>query len=261
MLSFVLAAALAQADAGSPPRPLTCLTTWYAGTVRRDADAGWGLDIPHDGFVPWDSGREATQSDSPESEEAPDLEDVFHVAYRAGPIVPVEAVDDRPPEDPGRVRIEQLFRATYGGTKGHVAERLTKVKFFGVRWPFHEKAAPALERVIARLELAVKKKPALLPYLKNIGGTWAWRRIKGSPNLSMHSFGIAIDLNVKRANYWRWQRPKKPLKWTNQVPQEIVDAFEAEGFIWGGRWEHYDTMHFEYRPELLSPACREPSPP
>src|SRR5690242_16362928 len=27
--------------------------------------------------------------------------------------------------------------------------------------------------------------------------------------------------------------------------------FEQHGFIWGGRWAHYDTMHFEYRPELL----------
>ena len=44
--------------------------------------------------------------------------------------------------------------------------------------------------------------------------------------------------------------------WKNKIPQEIVDAFEAEGFIWGGRWAHYDTMHFEYRPELLSPLCR-----
>jgi hypothetical protein len=21
--------------------------------------------------------------------------------------------------------------------------------------------------------------------------------------------------------------------------------------IWGGKWGHFDTMHFEYRPELL----------
>ncbi|MEJ2663631.1 MAG: M15 family metallopeptidase, partial [Spirochaetia bacterium] len=27
--------------------------------------------------------------------------------------------------------------------------------------------------------------------------------------------------------------------------------FEKYGFIWGGKWYHYDTMHFEYRPELL----------
>ena len=53
-----------------------------------------------------------------------------------------------------------------------------------------------------------------------------------------------------------WQRPKHPTRWRNRIPQAIVDAFEAEGFIWGGRWFHYDTMHFEYRPELLDPANR-----
>lgn len=28
-------------------------------------------------------------------------------------------------------------------------------------------------------------------------------------------------------------------------------AFERHGFIWGAKWYHYDSMHFEYRPELL----------
>jgi hypothetical protein len=42
------------------------------------------------------------------------------------------------------------------------------------------------------------------------------------------------------------------------MPQEIVDIFERHGFIWGGKWYHYDTMHFEYRPELtgLKPASQ-----
>ena len=58
---------------------------------------------------------------------------------------------------------------------------------------------------------------------------------------------------------WRWQRPAAPLRWRNQIPQVVVAAFEAEGFIWGGRWYHYDTMHFEYRPELLDSSCYESS--
>ena len=33
--------------------------------------------------------------------------------------------------------------------------------------------------------------------------------------------------------------------------ETIVKVFEKYGFIWGGRWYHYDTMHFEYRPEFL----------
>ena len=54
--------------------------------------------------------------------------------------------------------------------------------------------------------------------------------------------------------YWQWTKPAAdgtyPVK--NQIPPEIVAAFERQGFIWGGRWYHYDTMHFEYRPELIA---------
>jgi len=35
------------------------------------------------------------------------------------------------------------------------------------------------------------------------------------------------------------------------IPWEIILVFEKYGFIWGGKWHHYDTMHFEYRPEFL----------
>jgi hypothetical protein len=31
----------------------------------------------------------------------------------------------------------------------------------------------------------------------------------------------------------------------------IINAFEKEGFIWGGKWVIYDNMHFEYHPELI----------
>jgi hypothetical protein len=33
--------------------------------------------------------------------------------------------------------------------------------------------------------------------------------------------------------------------------EQVMKAFEAYGFIWGGKWMFYDTMHFEYRPEIL----------
>jgi len=46
------------------------------------------------------------------------------------------------------------------------------------------------------------------------------------------------------------------------VSLEIVEIFERHGFIWGGKWYHYDTMHFEYRPEMLPPrkAAIKPAP-
>jgi hypothetical protein len=37
-------------------------------------------------------------------------------------------------------------------------------------------------------------------------------------------------------------------------------VFERQGFIWGGKWWHFDTMHFEYRPEIIAHAKSQPLP-
>ena len=42
--------------------------------------------------------------------------------------------------------------------------------------------------------------------------------------------------------------------WKNRVPGAIGEIFERHGFIWGAKWYHFDTMHFEYRPELIALA-------
>jgi hypothetical protein len=278
MVGLVLALLLSQADAsvdagvalaplslapdgGLPPRGLRCLPTWYEGTVKWRADAGWGLDLATGVFVVWHSeghdGGVLPDGTVDEPEQVPDLEDVYATPYVAGPIVPIDTSDAGKIDDPGRVRVQQLFIATYGGSRDEVQARLEYVPFFGVRWPFNQRVAPALARVVGRLQDEVKKNKKLLPFLKDIGGTWTWRRIARSRNLSAHAWGIAIDINVERSAYWRWTPRGEPLKWQNRIPQEVVDAFEAEGFIWGGRWVHYDTMHFEYRPELLSADCRD----
>ncbi len=234
------------------PAALSCLPKYYVGKPVK-FEGRWFHELPSGSRIPWNDGADGGVEEEKDAKDATDVEDLFKVAYVPGPIVPV--VGDGDIEDPGRSRLEQLFRETYGATEAQVAERLSKVRFFGLRYPVHERALPAFERVVERLDAAVKANKKLKPFLEDIGGTWHWRTIARSRALSAHAWGIAIDLNVDRANYWRWQRPKKPLKWKNRLPQEIVDAFEAEGFIWGGRWLHYDTMHFEYRPELLDPDC------
>ena len=42
-----------------------------------------------------------------------------------------------------------------------------------------------------------------------------------------------------------------PLSWRWMPPQAVIDIFEEEGFIWGGKWAIWDNMHFEYHPELI----------
>ena len=115
-----------------------------------------------------------------------------------------------------------------------------------------------LEAVSAELE---KLPEAQRVFATKPAGTFVWRNIKGTDRLSMHSFAIAIDVGVGFADYWRWVRPDADGKYPyrNRFPYEVVEAFERHGFIWGGKWYHFDTMHFEYRPELLvAPCARTP---
>jgi len=74
--------------------------------------------------------------------------------------------------------------------------------------------------------------------------------------MSAHSYGIAIDIAVEYSNYWKWTSPKAEelsvIPYVNRIPIEIVKVFEKHGFVWGGRWYHFDTMHFEYRPEIVN---------
>ncbi|WP_407639298.1 M15 family metallopeptidase [Desulfarculus baarsii] len=39
------------------------------------------------------------------------------------------------------------------------------------------------------------------------------------------------------------------------MPRDIVEVFEAHGFVWGGRWRRYDTMHFEAAARGRTPPC------
>ncbi|MSP63061.1 MAG: M15 family peptidase [Myxococcales bacterium] len=196
--------------------------------------------------IPWDDRRPKSFE---EKLAAPDVEDAFSLRYRPGPIRPVATVD----EDPGRIRLDALFASTYGASERKVD--VVKIKFQDQILRVHRKVAPAFARVDARLTRAALADRSLAPFLQQLGGTFVWRNIAGTDRTSAHSYGVSIDLNVKLSHYWRWQRPAAPLAWQNRVPQAIVDAFEAEGFVWGGRWYHYDTMHFEYRPELLDGRC------
>ena len=91
-------------------------------------------------------------------------------------------------------------------------------------------------------------------YLVPSAGTYNCRVVAGTDRVSAHGLGIAIDIAVAHADYWRWARPGADGRYAyrNRIPWEIVEAFERHGFIWGGKWHHFDTMHFEYRPEIIA---------
>lgn len=154
---------------------------------------------------------------------------------------------ESPTGDPGRDRSTAFMRALYGAAPAHLKLESVTIGNSRVRFTARQQAAEALRRVSTTLE-ELGRDPALNPYLFPLGGGQNWRTIADTQRLSAHSFGIAIDLNPQKGAYWR-RTSERPAAY----PQAIVDAFEAQGFIWGGRWTHFDAMHFEYRPELLCP--------
>jgi len=158
-----------------------------------------------------------------------------------------------PPEnfEPGRLRHEAFFRKMYGDSEEAVRKTLRTIIWLPNIAPQKMSVTTinGVDRKIEAISAEIEQLPAEFhKFASPSAGTFNWRVIAGTERLSTHSFATSIDLNVKKSNYWKWD---KSMKYRNQFPREIVEIFEKHGFIWGGKWYHYDTMHFEYRPELL----------
>ena len=69
----------------------------------------------------------------------------------------------------------------------------------------------------------------------------------------MHAFAAAIDVNDKQADYWVLKGAAASSPGATGAGRHRRD-FERHGFIWGAKWFHVDSMHFEYRPELIALA-------
>jgi hypothetical protein len=76
------------------------------------------------------------------------------------------------------------------------------------------------------------------------GGCYVPRHIDwtSAASLSMHAWGIAIDMNVSANGLGR----------DPQLDSRVVEAFTTRGFSWGGDWRRPDGMHFELH-RLLTP--------
>ncbi len=183
--------------------------------------------------------------------------------------------------DPGRIRFQPLFEAMYGHDEKEVRAHLTTVAWmpqvfkkpdgsprYQIRATTINGVAEKLTQISTELESLVRIHPEYIPYLDlgDAGGVFSWRKIANSNRISVHSFGIAMDINPQApySDYWQYGLKKNEVldhrgRENSQLahyaryitPWPIVLIFEKYKFIWGGKWYHYDTMHFEYRPELF----------
>lgn len=204
--------------------------------------------------MPFDDGRRGKTLN--EMLDGPCLRDMFYAPYPLGNAGLPPAID----ADPGRVRYEPFFTRMYGDCrKGETAKTLEDVVWLPRKWGRSVRVtrvngvAARLTEISAALDqLASRFDPFLFPP----AGTLNCRAIAGTNRLSAHGTASAIDIATAHAHYWFWGKPDAAghYIWRNEIPMDIVEVFEHHGFIWGGKWYHFDTMHFEYRPEILAVA-------
>ena len=73
--------------------------------------------------------------------------------------------------------------------------------------------------------------------LKTFDGCFNVRKKRGLTSMSLHSWGIAIDVNAA------WNGLGK----TPVLSEGFVKCFTDAGFDWGGTWQRKDGMHFQLK--------------
>jgi hypothetical protein len=71
--------------------------------------------------------------------------------------------------------------------------------------------------------------------LKTWDGCFNIRKKRGLASMSLHSWGIAIDVNAF----------ENGLNQTPKLSAGFVKCFTDAGFDWGGNWTRKDGMHFQ----------------
>lgn len=155
---------------------------------------------------------------------------------------------------------DAVYRAS---SKDEAYERLKTIRFLGHNVMVHYSILEELSLVEEQIFAAAKTDAQVQKWINGINtlSAWNWRNIAQTETRSYHAYAAALDILPKQSGgletYWLWTSEKNPQWW--MVPYEkrlhppdaVIKAFERYGFIWGGKWSFYDTMHFEYRPELL----------
>lgn len=147
--------------------------------------------------------------------------------------------------------------------KAESYDRVKTILFFKHEVMVHYSLLDDLALVEERIREASKTDRSVRAWIAGLGSLtgWNWRTIADTKSRSYHSYGAAVDILPARddglATYWLWSAESIKDWWNipyakrRHPPEAVLEAFESQGFVWGGKWRLFDTMHFEYRPEIL----------
>jgi hypothetical protein len=258
---------------------IKALASAWPDRIRETAVRGgdWMLRID-DAWFAWARGRILPEA------EASRWEEFAPIAFYSYPIElpPVARLDEdaaarlrtRVKENqtnPPR-RSEEFFGALLSArTRLATESRLVTVEVAGFTLRVHELLKAPLLRISDELTALRKVDAAAASFLRSLieMNGYNYRFVEGTRSRSMHSYGLAVDLIPKsyagKDTYWMWAMTRHADWWAVPYeqrwmpPSSVIEAFEREGFVWGGKWLLFDTMHFEYRPDILLAARQNPS--
>ncbi len=160
-------------------------------------------------------------------------------------------------------RSSDFLDSMFGRSEREIRKHCRLISFLGHKAFLNDICVDAIKKVEKQILESARRDRDVEKYLKDIKIVYSFlkKEVVGSDNMSYHSYGLAVDIVPESYNgkhvYWKWSRVYNdrwyeiPLGRRWSPPQPVIDAFEKNGFIWGGKWYHFDTIHFEYRPEIL----------
>src|SRR5689334_3545605 len=107
----------------------------------------------------------------------------------------------------------------------------------------HKKVVDAMRRIFEKVLAQYGQQGVIDLRLNRYGGCFEKRKVRGGTRWSMHSYGIAMDLDPDR-NQLKWNRTKASFAGKEYEP--FWKIVEGEGAISLGRERDYDWMHFQF---------------
>ena len=212
---FVCANAWADPPADAIPVGLRCLKAAYPDhicSVKPNALV-WcdGTVMPYDDGI-----RNKTFAQKLAN---PDLEDQMSLRYSREDETSWRPQQD---DDPGRIRYEPFFRKLYGGDRRSVRKKTRSVQWgvAGTKRRLRMTTVNGVDRKLGAIADALSSLPSSVQRTaRKTAGGFHWRRIRGTGRLSMHSFGVAVDVGMNVADYWRWRGVER---YRNRLPLRLA---------------------------------------
>lgn len=138
----------------------------------------------------------------------------------------IEAFYGLPGDESNLVSFEFPFPTYYGGRQV-------------LRSRCHKKVKDSLLRILSDIGDCYGHAKAIIEEAEDYGGIFNFRPKRGSNSLSLHSWGIAIDMDADD-NMFRDSWPMRA-----DMPLEIMECFAREGWLSAGAFWGYDAMHHQ----------------